>query len=52
MILLFYQEVMLLLIPSSIKKSAPFGKYITKYDKTTLDDVEHLGLVMPIYNLL
>ena len=35
----------------SFKNSAPFTKCITKIDETTIDDVEDLDLVIPIYNL-
>ena len=35
----------------SFKNSAPFTKCITKIDETTIDEVEDLDLVIPIYNL-
>ena len=35
----------------SFKNSAPFTKCITKIDETTIDNVEDLDLVIPIYNL-
>ena len=31
---------------------APFTKCIKNIDETTIDDAEHLDLVMPIYNLI
>ena len=34
------------------KNSAPFTKFITKIDGTTIDDAEDLDLVMPMYNLI
>ena len=34
------------------KNCAPFTKYITKIDETTIDDAENLDLVMPMYNLI
>ena len=36
----------------AFKNCAPFTKYITKTDRTTIDDDEDLDLVMPMYNLL
>ena len=36
----------------SFKNCAPFTKYITKIDGTTIDGAEDLDLVMPIYNLI
>ena len=35
----------------ALKNCATFMKCITKIDVTTINDVEDLGLVMPIYNL-
>ena len=34
------------------KNSVPFTKCITKIDGTTIDDIEDLDLVMPMYNLI
>ena len=34
------------------KNRAPLTKYITKINRTTMDDAEDLDLVMPMYNLL
>ena len=34
------------------KNCAPFTKYITKIDGTTIEDAEGLDLVMPMYNLI
>ena len=34
------------------KNCAPFTKYITKIDETTIDCAEVLDLIMPMYNLL
>ena len=36
----------------SSKSFTPFTKCITKIDGTTIDDVEDLDLVMPMYNLI
>ena len=36
----------------AFKNCAPFIKCITKIDGTTLDDAEHLDLVVTMYNLL
>ena len=36
----------------SFKNCTPFTECITKFDETTIDDVEGLDLVMPHYNLL
>ena len=36
----------------ALKTFATFIKCITKIDGTTIDDVEDLDLVMPMYNLL
>ena len=36
----------------AFKNCAPFTKYITKIDGTTIDDAEDLGLVMLIQNLM
>ena len=36
----------------ALKAFATFIKCITKIDGTTIDDVEDLDLVMPMYNLL
>ena len=36
----------------AFKNCAPFTKCITKIDGVTIDDVEYLDLVMPMYNLL
>ena len=36
---------------ASFKNCAPFTKCITQIDGTTIDDVEDLDLVMPMYNL-
>ena len=35
----------------SFKDCAPFTKWITKFDGTTIDDAEDSDLVMPMYNL-
>ena len=35
-----------------LTNTAPFAKYFTKYDGTTIDYVVDLGLVMPMYNLI
>ena len=34
------------------KKYAPFIKCVTKIDGKTINDSEHLDLVMPMYNLI
>ena len=34
------------------KNCAPFTKFITKIDRTTIDDTEDIDLVMPMYNLI
>ena len=34
-----------------LKNCEPFTKSITKIDETTIDDAEHLDLVVPMYNL-
>ena len=36
----------------AFKNCAPFTKYITKIDGTTIDDVEDLDLVMAMHNLI
>ena len=36
----------------AFKNWTPFTKCITKIDGTTIDDAEHLDLVMPMYNLI
>ena len=36
----------------AFKNCAPSTKCITKIDGTTIDDVENLDLVMPMYNLI
>ena len=36
----------------AFKNCAPFTKCITKTDETTIDDAEHLDLVMHMYNLI
>ena len=36
----------------AFKNCAPFTKCITKIDGTKIDNVERLGLVMPLYNLI
>ena len=36
----------------AFKNSAPFTKFITKVDGTTIHDAEDLDLVIPIYNLI
>ena len=36
----------------AFKNCAPFTKYITKIDGTTIDDAEDLDLVMSMYNLI
>ena len=36
----------------AFKNCAPFMKYITKINETTIDDAKDLDLVMPMYNLL
>ena len=36
----------------AFKICAPFNKYITKIDGTTIDDGENLDLVIPMYNLV
>ena len=36
----------------AFKNCAPFTNCITKIVGTTIDDAEHLDLVMPMYNLL
>ena len=36
----------------AFKNCAPFAKCITEIDETTIDDVEDLDLVMPMYNLI
>ena len=36
----------------TFKNCAPFTTCITKIDETTIDDVEDLNLVMPMYNLI
>ena len=38
--------------PISLKSCAPFTKCITKIYGTTIDGVEDLDLVMPMYNLI
>ena len=34
------------------KNCAPFTKFITKIDRTTIDDTEDIDLVMSMYNLI
>ena len=41
-----------LLTQIAFKNCAPFTKCITKIDGITIDDVEDLDLVMPMYNFL
>ena len=36
----------------AFKNCAPFTKYITEFDGTTIDDAEDLDLVIPMYNLI
>ena len=36
----------------TFKNCAPFTKFITKRDGTTIDDVEDLDLIMSMYNLI
>ena len=36
----------------AFKNCTPFTKCITKIDGTIIDNVERLGLVMPLYNLI
>ena len=36
----------------AFNKCAPFTKYITKVDGTTIDDAEILDLVLPMYSLI
>ena len=36
----------------SFRNCTPFTKCITKSDRTTIDDVEDLHLVIPMYNLI
>ena len=38
--------------PVLFKNCAPLTKYITKINRTTMDDAEYLDLVMPMYNLI
>ena len=36
----------------AFKNCTSITKYISKNDGTTIDDTEHLDLVMPMYNLI
>ena len=36
----------------SLKNNAPFTSFISKFNKTLIDNAEDLDIVMPIYNLL
>ena len=36
----------------AFKNYAPFTKCFTKIDRATIDDVEDLDLIMPMYNLI
>ena len=36
----------------AFKNIAPFTKYITKIDRTTIDNAENLNLVKPMYNII
>ena len=35
----------------AFKNCAPFKKCITEINKTFIDDAEHIGITMPMYNL-
>ena len=39
-------------IQVSFKNCTSFTKCITKIDETTINDAEHLDLVMPMYDLI
>ena len=47
-------DITIIEVPAThiFKNSVPFTKCITKIDGTTIDDVEDLDLVMPMYNLI
>ena len=36
----------------ALKNNAPFTSYISKFNKTLIDNAEAFDIVMPIYNLL